>query len=120
MDLLLKIIMGEVTAPAVLKSNSTRRSGHQRKDAVKPVKSASPFTNIGSIEDDVQVVPLNQVISGQVTMQKLNDQCGVVKEQEVQESGEMPSAPKNAQKAEVQESGEMPSAPLASDSASVQ
>ena len=53
-------------------------------------------------------------------MQKLNDQCGVVKEQEVQESGEMPSAPKNAQKAEVQESGEMPSAPLASASASVQ
>jgi len=50
----------------------------------------------------MQLVPLNQVISGQVTMQKLNDQCGVVKEQEVQESGEMPSAP------------------LASDSASVQ
>ena len=36
-DPLLKIIKGEVTAPAVLKSNSTRRSGHQRKDAVNPV-----------------------------------------------------------------------------------
>ena len=51
------------------------------------------------------MVPLNRVISGQVTMQKLNDQCGVVKEQEEQESGEMPSAPKNAQKAEVSTSG---------------
>ena len=65
------------------------------------------------------LVPLNRVISGQVTTQKLNDQCSVVKEQEVQESGETVST-KNAQKAEVQESGEMPSAPLASDSASVQ
>ena len=32
-----QVIIGEVTAPAVLKSNSTRRSGHQRKDAVNPV-----------------------------------------------------------------------------------
>ena len=78
-DPLLKIIKGEVTAPAVLKSNSTRRGGQQRKGAVKPVKSASPFTNIGGIEDEVLVVLLNQVISGQVTLQKLNDQCGLVK-----------------------------------------
>ena len=77
----------------MLKSNSTRRSGHQRKDAVNPVQSAFPFTNIGRIDDDVLVVPLNQVISGQVTLQKLDDQCGVVKEAEVQESGEMPSTP---------------------------
>ena len=68
----------------------------------------------------MQVVPLNRVMSGQVTLQTFNDQCVVVKEAEVQERGEMPSAPKELQEAEVQESGEMPSAPLASDSASVQ
>ena len=78
-DPLLKIIKGEVTDPAVLKSISTRRGGQQRRGAVKPVKSASPFTNIGGIEDEVLVVLLNQVISGQVTLQKLNDQCGLVK-----------------------------------------
>ena len=111
----LKCIKGEVTAPASHKSSSTRRGGLQRKDAVNPVESTFPFTNIGGIDDDVLLVRLNRV----VTMQKVNDQCGVVKEHEVHESGEMPSAPKTAQEAEVQESGEMPSAPLSSNSACV-
>lgn len=77
-ELLLKIIKGDITPPAQLKSNSSRRTA-QRKGAVKDVKSAAPFTNIGGVEDDVLVSLLNQVIAGQVTLQRLNDLCALVK-----------------------------------------
>ena len=75
---LLKIIKGDITPPVQLKSTSSRRAA-LRKGAVKHVKSASSFTNIGGVDDDVLIALLNQVIAGEVTLQKLNDMCALVK-----------------------------------------
>ena len=77
-QLLLTIIKGNITPPVQLKSSSSRRTA-QRKGAVKAVKSAAPFTNIGGVDDEVLCTLLNQVIAGQVTLQKLNDLCALVK-----------------------------------------
>ena len=76
--LLNQIISGDITAPLQLKSSSSRRAG-QRRAGVKTVKSAANFTNIGGVEDSMLVTLLQQVVSGQTTLQKLNDLCALVK-----------------------------------------
>ncbi len=75
--LLIQIITGDITAPMQLKS-SNRRPG-QRRTGVKTVKSAACFTNIGGVEDVMLISLLEAVVKGQATLQKLNEQCALVK-----------------------------------------
>lgn len=77
-DLLIRIINGDITPPAQLKSTSNRRAGGGRA-RVKPVKSASNFTNIGGLDDSVLIPLLQSVVNGQLTLQKLNDKCALIK-----------------------------------------
>ena len=61
-NLLLRIFTGDVTPPPVLKHGKSR--GGKRKTAVKTVNSAVNFTTLGSIEDDVLIPLLTDVVNG--------------------------------------------------------
>ena len=77
-ELLLKIITGDVIAPKQSKVSSTRRAGRNR-SGLKVVKSAANFTNIGGIDDNLLVPLLEAVVNGHASLQKLNDQCALLK-----------------------------------------
>ena len=73
-DLLLQIISGQVTSPPGSVKGSKRSA---RKNKV--VKSAANFTAIGGIEDDVLEKLLHDVVIGHASLQRLNEQFGLVK-----------------------------------------
>ena len=75
-ELLLKIISGQVAQPVLQKATTSRKTG---KTAVKAMKSAHLFVNIGGIEDSVLEGLLNDVVIGHGTLQHLNEQCAMVK-----------------------------------------
>jgi hypothetical protein len=70
-ELILRIIMGDVVPPALMKGSNRRAGGRAR---LKPVKSAANSTNIGGLEDSVLVPLLEAVVNGHSTLQKLSEQ----------------------------------------------
>ena len=76
-ELLQKIISGEVVQPDARTPGKGRGRG-LRKPA-KAVNSAALFTNIGGVEDAVLVPLLHDVVIGHASLQRLNDQCALVK-----------------------------------------
>ena len=75
-SLLHQIMSGDIV-PSARPKNSNRRAG--QKSAVKEVKSASAFTNIGGVEDSALIPLLEDIVNGRATLTKLNDQCGLTK-----------------------------------------
>ena len=74
--LLKRIMNGDIAAPPIKLSNSSRRG---KKSVMKPAKSAACFTNIGGL-DEAQLVPLLEAVAcGRSTLQTLNDQCSLTK-----------------------------------------
>jgi hypothetical protein len=76
-DLLIRIIMGDITPPAPLKTSNRRGGGGRAR--LKPVKSAANFTNIGGLEDSVLLPLLQSVVHGHSTLQKLSEKCALIK-----------------------------------------
>ena len=78
-DNLWLIITGQVSPPPTAMTQSSRRHGKQRPARVKTVKSAANFTNIGGVDDETLNDLLHEIVVGHSSLQKLNEQCGLIK-----------------------------------------
>ena len=77
-ELLHKIVSGDMVHSQDRSSTSKARKGG-RKGGAKEVKSAANFVNIGGIDDTILEEMLQAIVVGHASLQRLNEQCGLVK-----------------------------------------
>ena len=78
-ELLHKIVAGDMVHIQDRSSGSSSKARKTRKGGAKEVKSAANFTNIGGIDDSILEEMLQAIVVGHASLQRLNEQCGLVK-----------------------------------------